>query len=50
MSAVKLSGGYHGEGGEGYDKDFDGGRDDFGGDECGNEMMEVTMLAVFMIE
>ena len=45
MSAVKLSGGYHGEGGEGYDKNFNGGGDDLGGDERGDEMIEETMIS-----
>ena len=41
------SGGYHGDSGEGYDDNVDGGGDDVGGDECGNKMMEMTIAFIF---
>ena len=44
--ALDNNGGYHGESGEAYNNNVDGGGDDLGGDECGNKVMEMTMVFI----
>ena len=44
--ALDNSGGYHGESGEGYNDNVDGGGDASYGDECGNKMMEMMMVFI----